>query len=725
MILLFSGVDAFSQTEFWGMSRNGGAFGYGTIFKTDNKGENPVLIYSFTDTLNGIHPEGSLMQARNKNLYGTTKYGGAMNMGTLFEFNITTNTFLKLHDFDSIESGSYPSGNLIEVWINFLSGMTGYGGVNNLGVMFRYDINSDTIGKLADFDSLTTGGNSENGGLIYSATSTFNSAVITCNPVGGSNNQGVITVYDIYGSPIIQRVDFPHMPDMNNVRGDMIETSLGKFLGLCASGGINLGGYIYEYNQMLNTISIIQNFDTLSGYAPYGKLTRGLNGKFYGLTSSGGSAGTGTLFEFDSYSNTFTHIVDFGSLQTNISNPNGSLMLATNGKLYGMGTAGGICGAVLFEYDVELDSLIEKTDLCSTIGSTSPIYTSLIEIKPDTAITVWPGDCSYNRNVNNADFLYIGVAYLDTGSVRSAASTNYYGQYCNPWATNYIGQSSSGLVNANHADCNGDGIVDTLDAEVILKNYGKTRPLRLSPTEPRSLSHNYLYPLPDRTHVAVGDAVNFEIMMAASSAPMDYTFGLAFTLEFDPHLVDTNRISIDYTNSVIGNTGVDIITFEKDFYSNGLIHLAVVRTDHTDLINVGGLICTLKFYASSSITQASNLKVSTANIKAIRATGASIELHPLADSVTIDPNLVQIKSLSFSNQLDMFPNPVVDKLTIRSLNETIQSIDIYNTAGKNVRSIVARNNETSFSVKDLAAGVYLTRVITEDHVYNQLVRVIR
>jgi len=51
------------------MSREGGSSGHGCIFKTDDQGMNPVILYSFTDTLSGINPEGSLVQGTNKKLY--------------------------------------------------------------------------------------------------------------------------------------------------------------------------------------------------------------------------------------------------------------------------------------------------------------------------------------------------------------------------------------------------------------------------------------------------------------------------------------------------------------------------------------------------------------------------------------------------------------------------------------------------------------------------------
>ena len=58
------------------------------------------------------------------------------------------------------------------------------------------------------------------------------------------------------------------------------------------------------------------------------------DGKLYGMTTNGGSSGYGVIFSFDPSSSTYTKLKDFDN--TNGANPYGSLMQASDGKLYGM-----------------------------------------------------------------------------------------------------------------------------------------------------------------------------------------------------------------------------------------------------------------------------------------------------------------------------------------------------------------------------------------------------
>ena len=54
------------------------------------------------------------MQLSNGKYYGSTYTGGINNHGTLFEYDVTTNIYLKKFDFDRTPSGINPSGALLQ-----------------------------------------------------------------------------------------------------------------------------------------------------------------------------------------------------------------------------------------------------------------------------------------------------------------------------------------------------------------------------------------------------------------------------------------------------------------------------------------------------------------------------------------------------------------------------------------------------------------------------------
>ena len=73
-----------AKGNLYGTTENGGASGYGTVFKVDQAGQETVL-YSFQDGRDGCFPNGGLDIDGEGNLYGTAYLGGESNGGTVFE----------------------------------------------------------------------------------------------------------------------------------------------------------------------------------------------------------------------------------------------------------------------------------------------------------------------------------------------------------------------------------------------------------------------------------------------------------------------------------------------------------------------------------------------------------------------------------------------------------------------------------------------------------------
>jgi len=144
----------------------------------------------------------------------------------------------------------------------------------------------------------------------------------------------------------------------------------GKFYGLTYTGGQYDKGTIFEFDPSTNSYTTKIDFVNGSsmGCAPYGSLTL-YNDKFYGMTYSGGQYNKGTMFEWDPSKNVFTKQADFNG--TNGANSQGTLVLVLqDGKFYGMTLQGGSSGqGVIFEWDLSNPNVInKKIDLNATTG---------------------------------------------------------------------------------------------------------------------------------------------------------------------------------------------------------------------------------------------------------------------------------------------------------------------------------------------------------------------
>jgi uncharacterized repeat protein (TIGR03803 family) len=131
--------------DFYGTTYEGGANGYGsgTVFKITPSGKLTTL-YSFcAQCTDGSNPEAGLVQATDGGLYGTTRFGGANNNGTVFKITPrgTLTTPYRFCAQGGCTDGSYPEAELIQGTDGNLYGTTSQGGANSGdGTVFRLSV---------------------------------------------------------------------------------------------------------------------------------------------------------------------------------------------------------------------------------------------------------------------------------------------------------------------------------------------------------------------------------------------------------------------------------------------------------------------------------------------------------------------------------------------------------------------------------------------------------
>lgn len=131
-----------SDGNIYGTTISGGTSDKGTIFRLTTNGVLTKLV-NFTSngaSNKGREPRGRLLQASDGNLYGMTKYGGAEDFGTVFR--LTTNGVLTtLVEFrpSVAHQGYAPQAGLVQGFDGCLYGTTRYGGANDYGTVFKLD----------------------------------------------------------------------------------------------------------------------------------------------------------------------------------------------------------------------------------------------------------------------------------------------------------------------------------------------------------------------------------------------------------------------------------------------------------------------------------------------------------------------------------------------------------------------------------------------------------
>src|SRR5882762_2452019 len=150
----------------------------------------PTLIYTFTGGNDGSIPQGALLLDSSGALMGVTAQGGAAGIGVAFKLTPPIRggswTESVLHSFSGSD-GATPAGGLLAL-SNTLVGVTTFGGASNLGTVFQLTPNGGgwTETVLHSFSG-SDGANptvrlvADNKGTLYGIT-----------PVGGASNRGVV-----------------------------------------------------------------------------------------------------------------------------------------------------------------------------------------------------------------------------------------------------------------------------------------------------------------------------------------------------------------------------------------------------------------------------------------------------------------------------------------------------------------------------------------------------
>lgn len=356
--LIFSIISIFSfsiinaQTELWGMMSEGGKYGVGTIYKTDGDGNNFEVQYDFFKTV-GATNQTALTKTPNGKLYGIASDGAVCENygGVLYEYNINTNSYDIKYSFEDEENGNYPIGDLVYVTTGKLYGITSRGGIpddnSGKGVIFEFDLSTNTYTKLFDFDG-------DNGRIPSSLMQAKDGKLYGTTSYGGTDDKGLIFSYDITNSSYNVLYEFTGSSDGYTPNYAFVETSEGILYGVTTDAGGN--GTIYEFNisTSVKTIKVhLSNYDIDLGGSPSG-LVINSNGKLYGVSHYTNK--TDYIFEYDIDTETYAlkHTINSSNTYTSYK----TLLSADNGKLYGSGSnIGNYSDGSIFEYSINDNEL--------------------------------------------------------------------------------------------------------------------------------------------------------------------------------------------------------------------------------------------------------------------------------------------------------------------------------------------------------------------------------
>jgi len=246
----------------------------------------------------GANPQAMLIADKSGNLYSTTEFGGANQMGTVYSLS-SGGAYNVLYQFLDYPDGARPLAPLVEDNSGNLYGTTHIGGLECVP-------ESDTYC-----------------GTLYKLDAAGNESVI----------------YRFEGSP-----------DGANPEAGLIGDADGNLYGTTVFGGATGDGMVFEIDASGNE-HVLYNFKGNSdGYAPYGPIVMDASGDIYGTTALGGgvpscgtpySNGCGTVFKLKHTAKGWKESVLHRFRNTDGWSPNGLYLDRNTNSLYGMAEFGG------------------------------------------------------------------------------------------------------------------------------------------------------------------------------------------------------------------------------------------------------------------------------------------------------------------------------------------------------------------------------------------------
>jgi len=367
----FGGLMLASAGLLYGMTSQGGLHSHGTIYAYDTAANVLTKKFDFSGSADGSFPLGSLIEATNGLLYGMTVEGGNTDGGVLFEYNPSSGALTKKIDFVGGTQGLHPYGSLFQASNGKLYGTTEQG-VAGFGGLFEYDIASGNLSTAVTFDGRWSGNGGSSRTTLMQAS---DGKLYGMNSLGGSALRGVLFSYDPIAGGYQVRVNFEFEHGSGRWPfASLVQGANGKLYGTTYSGGENNSGVLFEYDITKGVYTKKADFTNITN--PSENMVLASNGKLYGLTRYGGTENVGAIFEYDPSTNSLNKKIDFQAIH---GQPTGALIQVPNGKMYGVATTSSASfgNAILFEYDPASNAFAKKVDFNRVVEGNVPSGTLL------------------------------------------------------------------------------------------------------------------------------------------------------------------------------------------------------------------------------------------------------------------------------------------------------------------------------------------------------------
>ena len=241
-----------------------------------------------------------------------------------------------LHDFGGYDNdGASSEAGLVFGPDGFLYGTTANGGFYGNGAVFRVATDGTGYAVVYDFGSTDDDGIAPESALIVGTDGNFYGTTY----YGGFYDQGTVFQLTLDGTETVLH-DFDGNTGANPDTA-LLQANDGNFYGVTTAGGPYNAGTVFRVTAAGALVTLYDFPNKNDGLDPEGDLIQATDGLLYGTTYYGGTAGGGTVYSIAVDGGGFTTQHSFVGGNNDGANPISRVIQATDGTLYGTTAYGG------------------------------------------------------------------------------------------------------------------------------------------------------------------------------------------------------------------------------------------------------------------------------------------------------------------------------------------------------------------------------------------------
>jgi len=287
---------------------------------------------------------------------------------------------------------------------------------------------------------------------------------------------------------------------------------------------------------------------------------------------------------------------------------------------------------------------------------------------------VYPGDLNNDGIVNNQDVSLSGLFQYQTGIARTQEhqNTNWYAHPSQNW--NILNNQNKDL---KHHDCNGDGIIDENDQQVVDDNMGLSlQPTNPSPSPPESDYQVMLHPI---DQIYDGNLVMNVALERRVSGDLTLQGG-HFTVDYSDVEGNFSNVVLNFEPiSWLGIPNVDLWYESNHFSAEKKIEVGFTKTNNVDSEGSGVIGQMILVYDNSSAKRANNIsynfEVNTIGVHQNNGNFIPIEdqqLEIIIESNICHSNLIIDEDAPFQNVYQSSNNIATNGLVLIGTDQEVE-----------------------------------------------------